>query len=227
MAPTETFTIVAQPGTDIWRKPPSTDVFNAPTALPPSTPQPLRHTGPLTSFLSARISLNFTPLEQYDQGGILLSLRRRSDNNPSAPPPKWIKSGIEFYNNYPRVSTVSCDRWADWSVADLVPGSSSADSVSSTGKGKETGWTTIQIEKDKDGNGTGVWVYRIVRVGGCEGEETKVPLREICWVFGEEQLEEWEVEVSAMAARPEKNVSEGGEKELVVEFKGLEVKWAS
>lgn len=28
MAPTNTFTITAVPGTDIWRKPPATDVFN-------------------------------------------------------------------------------------------------------------------------------------------------------------------------------------------------------
>jgi hypothetical protein len=28
MAPKDTFTITANPGTDIWRKPPTTDVFN-------------------------------------------------------------------------------------------------------------------------------------------------------------------------------------------------------
>ncbi|KAK4236077.1 hypothetical protein C8A03DRAFT_36060 [Achaetomium macrosporum] len=209
MAPTDTFTITAGPGTDIWRKPPTTDVFNAPTALPPPGPQALRNSGPLTSFLSARISFNFTPQEQYDQGGILLSFFRRStgNNKTKNPPPKWIKSGIEFYNGAPRLSTVSCDNWADWSVADL--------NSEGGGKGKETGWTTIQVEKDKDGNGTGVWVYRVLEETG-----EKIPLREICWVFGD-LPEEWEVEVHAMAARPEKGV-EGG---LEVEFAGLEVKW--
>jgi hypothetical protein len=43
------------------------------------------------------------------------------------------------------------------------------------------------IEKDQDGNGTGVWVYGIL------GSGEKLPLREICWVFGE-GAEEWYVE---------------------------------
>ncbi|KAL2133070.1 hypothetical protein VTI74DRAFT_2974 [Chaetomium olivicolor] len=215
MAPNDTFTITANPGTDIWRKPPSTDVFNAPTALPPSSPSPLRTSGALTSFLSARLSLNFTPHEQYDQGGLLLSFRRKGGAGPKDDPPqKWIKTGIEFYNSHPRLSTVACDAWADWSVADLHPSSSSSQHVGGGAKGKETGWTTVLVEKDKDGNGTGVWVYRVLENG------EKVPLREICWVFGD-RPEEWEVEVRAMAARPEKN-AEGG---LVVEFGGLEVKW--
>jgi hypothetical protein len=80
------------------------------------------------------------------------------------------------------------------------------------------------MEKDRDGNGTGLWVYRVVEETG-----EKVPLREICWVFGQEEgegVEEWELEVSAMAARPEKNVKEGAPEGLVVEFGGLEAKWA-
>ncbi|KAK4044153.1 hypothetical protein C8A01DRAFT_12443 [Parachaetomium inaequale] len=216
MAPTDTFTITANPGTDIWRKPPTTDVFNAPTALPPPGPHPLRASGPLSAFLSARLSFTFTPQEQYDQGGILLSFRRRP-NSPSsdAPPPQWIKSGVEFYNGLPRLSTVACERWADWSVADL---DSSPSSSSKGGKGVETGWTTILVEKDRDGNGTSLWVYRVVEETG-----EKVPLREICWVFADRgEEEDWVVEVHAMAARPEKAV-EGG---LEVEFRGLDVKWA-
>lgn len=36
---TPTFTITAAPATDIWRKPPTTDVYNGklPTPLPPPT----------------------------------------------------------------------------------------------------------------------------------------------------------------------------------------------
>ncbi|KAK4150787.1 hypothetical protein C8A00DRAFT_36614 [Chaetomidium leptoderma] len=229
MAPTNTFTITAGPGTDIWRKPPTTDVFNAPIALPPPNeggggPRPLRTTGPLTSFLSARLSLNFTPQQQYDQGGILLSFHRRhtttttttpSSTTTASPPQKWIKSGIELYNGHPRLSTVSCDNWADWSVADLHQHPTSSQQEEGSSSASETGWTTMLIEKDKDVNGTGVWVYRVTD----EGE--KVPLREICWVFGD-RPEEWDVEVHAMAARPEK-AAQGG---LVVEFGGLEVEWA-
>lgn len=55
------------------------------------------------------------------------------------------------------------------------------------------------------------------------GGETKVPLREICWVFGLERLEDWEVEVHAMAARPEKKAKGG----LTVEVGNLEVRWAT
>jgi hypothetical protein len=41
MAPTDTFTITAGPGTDIWRKPPTTDVFNGND--PKTPPHPLHH----------------------------------------------------------------------------------------------------------------------------------------------------------------------------------------
>jgi hypothetical protein len=39
MTPKDTFTITAGPGTDIWRKPPTTDVFNGNDPNPP----PLHH----------------------------------------------------------------------------------------------------------------------------------------------------------------------------------------
>ncbi|KAL2264107.1 hypothetical protein VTK26DRAFT_1976 [Humicola hyalothermophila] len=219
-----TFSITAAPGTDIWRKPPTTDVFNAPTATPNT---PLRTAGPLTSFLSARLSLSFAWQAQYDQGGLLLSFSRRSrsrdqgqDQNDGGarPPEKWIKTGIEFYNGQPRLSTVACDSWADWSVCDLSrPGGDNKDDNNerSSSGGEEKQWTTVQVEKDKDEHGTSLWVYWVL------GDGSKVPLREICWVFGG-QPEDWEVEVSAMAARPAKDGVEGG---LVVEFGGMEVKW--
>jgi hypothetical protein len=130
---------------------------------------------------------------------------------PGESPPKWIKTGIELYNGKPRLSTVSCDNWADWSVTDF-PDVAEA--------GQEVGWTTMLIEKDKDGNGTGLWVYRVLPNG------EKVPLREICWVFGllgkgEEDSGNWTVDVAAMVARPAKEGTEG----LRAEFKGLEAKW--
>lgn len=60
-----------------------------------------------------------------------------------------------------------------------------------------------------------MWVYRVIEETG-----EKVPLREICWVFAGDG-EGWEVEVSAMAARPGKEKEDG----LEVEFTGLEVRW--
>ncbi len=74
----------------------------------------------------------------------------------------------------------------------------------------------MQIEKDKDGNGTGLWVYRVKEESG-----EKVPLREICWVFAA-GMEGWEVDVCGMAARPAEDNGGGG---LEVEFGGLEVRW--
>lgn len=107
------------------------------------------------------------------------------------------------------LSTVSCDRWADWSVTPLP---------TTEGDGEEV-WTTVSIEKQNlDGHGWSLWVFQVL-----EGGE-KVPLREICWVYGDEgEGEGWTVEVSAMAARPEREV-EGGEG-LVVTVKGMDVVW--
>ncbi|KAK1836566.1 hypothetical protein QBC39DRAFT_338414 [Podospora conica] len=203
---TPTFTITAAPSTDIWRKPPSTDVYNAPTATPPS----LITTGPLPSFLSARATFSFPWRHQYDQAGLLLAFHPppSSPARTSPSPARWIKTGVEFYNSRPMLSTVSCDRWADWSVTPLPP----------TAEGGEV-WTTVSIEKQNlDGHGWSLWVFQVLE----DGE--KVPLREICWVYGDEDGGEgWTVEVSAMAARPEKEV-EGGEG-LVVTVREMDVVW--
>lgn len=226
------FTIRAAPGTDIWRKPPTTNIYNAPTAIPPST----RSTGPLTSFLSVRASFSFPWRERYDQAGILLAFRPRhpsssSSSTPSAAseserkneiPPKWIKTGIEFYQSQPQLSTVATDNWADWSVTPLLSSPSSSPGV------ETEQWTTILVEQSGDEHGKSIWVYRIVVDEKTGEEKSRTALREICWVYGltNPGVEEWDLEVVAMAARPEKEVKDGDEKELVVKVKGWEVKWA-
>ncbi|KAB5545863.1 hypothetical protein GE09DRAFT_1191409 [Coniochaeta sp. 2T2.1] len=207
----QTFSISAAPGTDVWRKPPSTTIFNAPTAPPPSG---ATRTAPLSSFLSARISFSFpfSSAAQYDQGGLLLSFRPRSTTtSPSAIPPRWIKTGVEFYNSAPRLSTVNCENWADWSVGDRSP------DVGEKG-GEEKVWTTVSVEKQGDHHGPSFWVFRVLEDG------TKVPLREITWIYGggDEEVGKWELTVEALAARPDKEVSS----ELVVEFRDFEVEWA-
>lgn len=106
---------------------------------------------------------------------------------------------MEFYNGVPKVGTVGCDTWADWSLAPV--------------QGDDP-WVTFAIEKGGNELGTSLWVYQVV---GAE----KVPIREICWVFGSEP-EKWEVSVAAFAARPAKNTAE----ELVVEFKDFAVEWS-
>lgn len=107
---------------------------------------------------------------------------------------------------------MACDAWADWSVAPLLQ--QQQQQRNDDGEQNPKVWTTVLVEKDRDGNGTGLWVYQVLE----DGE--KVPLREVCWVFGD-RPEEWEVEVHAMAARPGKGVTEA----LVVEFGGMEVNW--
>ncbi|KAK3323845.1 hypothetical protein B0T19DRAFT_214696 [Cercophora scortea] len=206
------FTITAAPDTDIWRKPPHTDVFNAATAPSPST----KTKGPLPSFLSAKASFSFPWTEQYDQAGLLLSFRPLHSPNTITSPTKWIKTGIEFYNGQPQLSTVACDRWADWSVSPLATVDAAEPSKT------ETSWTTILIEKEVNFNetnerGSSLWVYHVL-----EGGE-KVALREICWVYGDDNDGvEWELEVLAMAARPAKNATTG----LEVQVRDMEVKWA-
>ena len=102
------------------------------------------------------------------------------------------------------VSIVACDRFADWSIAEPAGGDE---------------WTTISIEKEKDGHGWSLWVYQVLEDG------TKIPLREICWVYGDAVGEtpaiDWQLEVTAMAARPEKKATDA----LEVKVRDMEVRW--
>ncbi|KAI7784164.1 hypothetical protein LA080_010477 [Diaporthe eres] len=192
------FTIKASPNTDIWRKPPSTDVFTAPRGAAADT----KTTAPLSSFKSARVSFLLHPKEQYDQAGLVLSLKSAGATGPlpGDSPPKWLKTGVEYYNGVPKAATVACDSWADWSLGDV--------------KGKEGGWVTVLVENGTDVLGKSFWIYQVV-----DGE--KVPLREVCWVFGHGDPGKWELSVEAYACRPAKDAAE-----LVVDFKDLDVQWA-
>ncbi len=158
------------------------------------------------------MSLSFLWTEQYDQGGLLLSFRR-AGSDAAATPERWIKTGIEFYNGRPMLSTVACDRWADWSVTPLTTFAFDTDARAAADKT----WTTISIEKAGDQDGISLWVYQVL-----EGGE-KVPLREICWVYGDGNAEEWELEVLGMAARPEKQADSS----LEVEIRDFQAKWSN
>ncbi|RPD72934.1 hypothetical protein L226DRAFT_536776 [Lentinus tigrinus ALCF2SS1-7] len=191
----EKFTITAPPSTDIWRKPPSTDSFNAPThALLPNAI-------PLRSFLRARLTFSASWTTRYDQGGLLLHLK-----HPEQPTDRWLKTGVEFYQGRVFLSTVATQTYSDWSIA--PPADVNNPKV------------TIEVRREGDELGTSLWVYEVVQ--GPGGEVERRPLREVTWFFGDE--EGWEVEVSAMAARPAKKESVvGGSEGLVVKFEGVEV----
>lgn len=209
---TSTFTITATPNTDIWRKPPQHIAFNAPTHPTPLSSPSNSH--PLSKFKSARVTFALPPLAkltQYDQAGLLLRLSRTSEvkeesgkeEGSQGSQSKWLKTGVEFYEGAPYVSTVGCDAWADWSVVPL-------SAIQNVGDGAVE--ATVEVRRE----GMGLWVYAVTGTG--EGEK-RIPLREVTWFFAEE--EGWSLSVAAYAARPgEGNQGESG---LVAEFRGLEV----
>ncbi|KAF1832090.1 hypothetical protein BDW02DRAFT_458930, partial [Decorospora gaudefroyi] len=215
------FHLSAPPETDIWRKPPSHNTFNAPT----HPPHP--DTSPLPTFQRAKISFALPPaaqLRQYDQAGLLLHLTKPDHQS------KWIKSGIEFYHGKPYVATVGCDAWADWSLMPMP-----ADSLDETDTGTAAGGAgghdsngrpraTIEAKRERDALGKSLWIYYIVKDG--EGREVqRLPIREVNWVFAEE--EGWAVGVAGYVCRPTKlggSETEDDGEVLEVEFEdGLEI----
>lgn len=119
--------------------------------------------------------------------------RRYADRTPS----KWIKTGIEFYAGAPYVSTVTKDSWADWSLV-------AAGIVDSR---------QVTLEMARDAHEGTLWIYVVV---AGQGEEQRIPVREVTWMLSEP---EQEILVGVYVAKPTK----GGEDELVVGFKGWEL----
>ncbi|KAF3069458.1 Uncharacterized protein CFAM422_007340 [Trichoderma lentiforme] len=188
-----TFTFSAPADTDVWKKPPSHDVFTAPYKSLSKNPFP--------QFKSASITFTATYTHQFDQAGIVLIFTK-----PSLPR-KWIKAGVEHFNGQPRLSTVCCDNWADWSVAD-------AASASEIQTGRKA--VTILVERLDAHDGSCLWVYRV------DGEE-KVPMREINWPYGDNGGQGWELEIGALIARPAKDTTDS----LEAKFQDFQVKWDS
>jgi regulation of enolase protein 1 (concanavalin A-like superfamily) len=126
-------TINASPNTDLWRKPPNTDVDNAPTILI-STPIDLHR------FRSAKVTVSADWNTKYDQGGLALFI-------PDEDTTKWVKTGIEFVWGKPYISTVATSRWSDWSIATLPENAG--------------GKVTIQVEREVKGTERveSLWVY--------------------------------------------------------------------
>jgi uncharacterized protein len=155
------FTISAKAETDLWEKPPSTHSFNCPI---------LYQTIKLSSFKKARVVVSAGWKELYDQGGLCVVINKADGSR------KWVKTGIEFVENAPHVSTVATDRWSDWSLRPMP---------SQGGVG-----ATIEMCKEKDGS---LWVYLLEGVKRC-------PLREVTWFFEGDDAEEcW---VGVYAAKP-------------------------
>ncbi|KAL4786769.1 hypothetical protein BJX76DRAFT_70475 [Aspergillus varians] len=159
------FTITAPPSTDVWAKPPSTESFNAPI---------LYKSVPIDKFHRARVALSAHWSQKYDQGGLIIVLNGANGSR------KWVKTGVEFTNGKPHLSTVTKDRWADWNLLPVPSGGAGA---------------TLEIVRESDDS---LWVYFV------EGIQ-KAPIREVTWVFADEDVKDlW---IGVYAARPS---SEGG-----------------
>ena len=173
------FQITCSPGTDVWDKPPSTHSFNAPIIYQITTK---------ASFKVARVTVTANWKDKYDQGGLCLVIK-------SADTARWVKTGVEFLNGEPNVSTVAKDKWSDWSLRPVL--SESSNDV------------TIELENASDGS---LWVWLVASDG------KKSPLREVTW-WGdlENETECW---IGVYAAKPAPN---GQKDDLVVRFKALSI----
>lgn len=160
----------AKPDTDIWRKPPSTDAFNAATNL--ISPMAVK------DFRRAQLTVSASWKYLYDQGGLLIVLK-----GPEAKS-KWLKVGVEYYQDEPYVSTVGCDTWADWSIFPFGFNEAS-----------------IEVRREEDINGKGLWCY-LVQYAEDGQIKKRQPLREIAWFFA--GTEDWQLQVGEYAARPAK-----------------------
>ncbi|EXJ83419.1 hypothetical protein A1O1_07042 [Capronia coronata CBS 617.96] len=173
------FQITCSPGTDIWDKPPCTHSFNAPIIYQTTT---------VGSFRRAQVTVWANWKDKYDQGGLCLVVK-------TADTVRWVKTGIEFLDGEPNVSTVAKDHWSDWSLRPLV-------SESSEG-------ATVEMENAADGS---LWVWLV------DPNAQKSPLREVTWWA--DLAKETECWIGAYAAKP---APHGEKDDLVVQFDELSI----
>lgn len=77
---------------------------------------------------------------------------------------------------------------------------------------------TIEARRESDALGKSLWIYWVLRDDSGQ-EVERLPLREVTWMFAEE--DGWDLGITGYVCRPTK---EGGEEELHAEFEeGLEV----
>ncbi|CAE6359146.1 unnamed protein product [Rhizoctonia solani] len=98
-------TVNALPGTDLWRKPPSTNSVNGPAYLAHRL---------LNQFKRARMTVSAEWTRAYDHGGLVFHI-----NSPGEKYQSWVKTGIEMFEGKPHVSTVATPEggYADLSLA--------------------------------------------------------------------------------------------------------------
>ena len=193
----KSFTLRTPPGCDTWRKPPSTNDFNAPFLV---------RSIPLSSLRAARVTVTAEWKTKFDQGGLMLVLppHKESENRKDRGQRRWVKTGIEFFEGKPNISTVASDRWSDWSLAPLPEDSASK--------------IIIELSREVANNEktSTLWVHFVDPVSG-----NKRPLREVAWVFEEENLNgSGQCEIGVYSAKPIRD-EDDSEKELDVIFEDL------
>ncbi|KAH8702568.1 hypothetical protein BGW36DRAFT_373098 [Talaromyces proteolyticus] len=179
-SPEGVFSFSVPAKTDIWRKPPTLDVFSAPVAY---------RKIPIQQFRRARVTVSGDWRTLYDQGGLVIILPQSQHGyDTSNTHKRWVKAGVEFHDNSPKVSVVSADSWADWSLLPVGKSDTEQDDA-----------ITIVCERECNSDGTfgaGLHVY----LAGVNGEK-KIMIREVTWPFfgvGEDDT----VDVGIYAARP-------------------------
>ncbi|KAL9110328.1 MAG: hypothetical protein Q9227_005059 [Pyrenula ochraceoflavens] len=97
----KSFQIQGPPKTDLYEKPPSIHVFNAPLFYQSTC---------VSGFKKASVSLSGEWKYQYDQGGLVI-IANKGDGSRN-----WVKAGVELVDQQPRLSIMAKDRWSDWSL---------------------------------------------------------------------------------------------------------------
>ncbi|ETS77201.1 hypothetical protein PFICI_11075 [Pestalotiopsis fici W106-1] len=181
----QTFTLSATAGSDIWRTVKAAggrDDFNGPIY---ATKVPLK------SFQHAAATISADFQTPYAQGGLIIFFPGRSaiitQNEDGTTvfetsPEWWIKTGIEFENGSLFASVVTANPSADWSLALLG-----------------TNKATFEVERSHGA----LWIYV------TKQNEPRVPLREVTWVF-ENENDGREVWIGVAACMPVGEKDSGG-----------------
>jgi regulation of enolase protein 1 (concanavalin A-like superfamily) len=147
---------------------------------------------PLSTFKRARVTISGNWSRLYDQGGLAIVLQDPKITLDTDK--KWVKTGIEFYQEEVYVGTVAADRWADWSLLQV---------------GIKDG-KRVTLEMERDAEADTLWVYVI------DGKR-RHPIREVTWILSEPDVQAW---VGVYAASPK---PDGKELEVKFEGWELEI----
>jgi len=168
------------PETDLWLKPAPFDAPQNTAGLITHNQPTFYHSIPLAFFVKATVRVSFTPVQLYDQSGLVITFPE--DDN------KWIKAGIEYVDGEPKrssVVTTGGGRAADWSVAPPLAGTT----IDADGRVR----STIEFERE---NATGTSMF--IRTGGQL-------VREVAWMWSDRHEACRNIQVGFYGARPALN----------------------